>query len=161
MGARHCLNGAAVIVARQRFCRERGQRTDTERLALADMLRDLMQGFVNIECSPASFAWAVPARPGTVAREHVEGKRRRCCGPFAALTVIVGATALATNLSGFQVLARDGFDRAPTGLLPRHFNLLLLAQLPLAGGACHALFRGARLKLFERPARRVCAQPSC
>ena len=118
-------------------------------MSLADILRDLMHSFVNIERSPISFAWALLTRPGIVAREYVEGKRRRYYGPFATLTVIVGATALAINLSGFQVLAQDGFDRAPTDLLQRHFNLLLLAQLPLAGGACHALFRSARLNLFE------------
>jgi len=63
--------------------------------------------------------------------------------------VIVGATAMAINVSGYQVLAQDGFDRAPTDLLQRHFNLLLLAQLPLVGCACMVLFRSARLNLFE------------
>jgi hypothetical protein len=149
MHARHCLNCGNAIIERQRFCPECGQRTDTARLSVADVGRDLMHSFVNIERSLISFAWALLTRPGVVAREYVEGKRRRYYGPFATLTVIVGATALAINLSGYQVLAQDGFDRAPTDLLQRHFNLLLLAQLPLLGCTCLALFRSARLNLFE------------
>jgi Protein of unknown function (DUF3667) len=88
-------------------------------------------------------------RPGSVAREYVEGKRRRHYGPFATLAVLVGVTALAVNLSGFQILSQDGLPSAPTDLLQRHFNLLLLVQLPLLGGACAVLFRGARLTLSE------------
>jgi hypothetical protein len=149
MHARHCLNCGNAIIARQRFCAECGQRTDTARLSMADVWRDLMHSFVNIERSLIAFAWALLTRPGVVAREYVDGKRRRYYGPFATLTVIVGATALAINLSGYQVLAQDGFERAPTDLLQRHFNLLLLAQLPLLGGACLALFRGSRMNLFE------------
>ena len=49
--------------------------------------------------------------------------------------------------------------------MPRHrhrklqefADQLLLAQLPLAGGACHALFRGARLALFEHRVLAACA----
>jgi len=149
MHARHCLNCGNAIIERQRFCPECGQRTDTARLSMADVRRDLMHSFVNIERSLIAFAWALLTRPGVVAREYVQGKRRRYFGPFATLTVIVGATALAINVSGYQVLAQDGFDRAPTDLLQHHFNLLLLAQLPLVGCACLVLFRSARLNLFE------------
>jgi hypothetical protein len=108
-----------------------------------------MHTFVNVERGPLVFAWALLTRPGSVAREYVEGKRRRHYGPFATLAVLVGVTALAVNLSGFQILSHDGLPSAPTDLLQRHFNLLLLVQLPLLGGACAVLFRGARLTLPE------------
>jgi len=108
-----------------------------------------MQTFVNIERGPLAFASALLTRPGRVAREYVEGKRRRHYGPFATLAVLVGVTALTVNLSGFQILSQDGLASAPTNLFQRHFNLLLLVQLPLLGGACAVLFRGARLTLPE------------
>jgi hypothetical protein len=84
-------------------------------------------------------------RPGGVAREYVEGKRRRHYGPFATLAVIVGVTALEINASGFQVLAHDWLPSRPADLLQQHFNLLLLAQLPLLGGVCALVFRRASL----------------
>lgn len=145
----NCLNCDGPLAAEQRFCARCGQRTDTARLSTLDMLRELMHSFVNVERGPLTFAWALLVRPGVVAREYVQGRRRRHYGPFATLVVLVGATALAVNLSGLRVLAQDGLDPAPADLLQRHFNLLLLAQLPLLGAACALLFRGARLTLPE------------
>jgi hypothetical protein len=126
-----------------------GQRTDTSRLSLVDVARDLMHSFVNVERGPLAFARALLIEPGTVAREFVEGKRRRHYGPFATLVVLVGLTSLVINVSGFQALAHDGLSSGPMGLLQRHFNLLLLAQLPLLGLACAVVFRSARLTLAE------------
>jgi hypothetical protein len=143
------LNCDVAFVESARFCAHCGQRADTGRLSFADIARDLMHTFVNLERGPVTFAWALLTRPGHVAREYVEGRRRRHYGPFATLAVLVGLTALAVNLSGFQVLSNDGLPSAPMNLLQRHFNLLLLAQVPLLGVACTALFRGARLRLPE------------
>ena len=87
-----------------RFCSRCGQRTDTARLSFGDVVRDLMHKFGNVERSPPAFARSLLTRPGGVAREYVEGKRRRHYGPFATLVVLVGVTALAVNWSGFQIL---------------------------------------------------------
>jgi len=144
-----CLNCGQPIAAQARFCASCGQRTDTARLSFADLVRDLMHTFVNIERGPLAFAWTLTTRPGRIAREYVDGKRRRHYGPFATLAVLVGLTALAINASGFQVLSHDGLPSGPTALLQRHFNLLLLVQLPLLGAICALLFRRDRLTLPE------------
>ncbi len=144
-----CLNCDATLADADRFCPRCAQRTDTARLSLRDVARDLLQNFVNVERGPLAFASALLTRPGGVAREYVEGKRHRHYGPFATLVVLVGLTALMVNLSGFQVLAHDGLPEAPAHFMQRHFNLLLLVQLPLIGGACALLFRGAQLTLAE------------
>ena len=144
-----CLNCGNALAGPERFCAQCGQRTDTTRLRFGDVVRDLMHAFANVERTPLAFLRVLLIEPGRVARDFVEGRRRRHYGPFATLTVVVGATALAIQLSGYQVLARDGFAAAPTDLLQRHFNLLQLAQVPLLGVCCAALFRSARLNLFE------------
>jgi hypothetical protein len=144
-----CLNCDSEIPAAARFCPQCSQRTDTARLSFADMVRDLMHAFANVERGPIVFARALLMRPGTVAREYVEGRRRRYYGPFATLAVLVGMTALVLNLTGYQVLAQEGVSAAPAALLHRHFNLVLLAQLPLLGALCWLMFRDARLTLPE------------
>jgi hypothetical protein len=149
MPQRHCLNCDTAIAKSARFCVRCGQRTDTGRLSFTDIAHDLMNASGNLERSPSAFSWALLTRPGRVAREYVEGKRRRHYGPFATLAALVGLTLLAVNWSGFQVLSHDGLPAGPTSLLQHHFNLLLLVQLPLLGGACAALFRGAGLTLPE------------
>jgi hypothetical protein len=144
-----CLNCDTAFQASANFCANCGQRTDASRLTFRDILRDLMHTFVNVERGPLAFAWALLTRPGVVAREYVDGKRRRHYGPFATLAVLVGLTALAVNLTGFQILSHDGLPSTPTSLLQRHFNVLLLLQLPLLGGVCTFVFRRARMTLPE------------
>lgn len=152
MDQRPCLNCNTPLASGARFCAQCGQRADTARLRLGDMLRELLQRFADIERGPLVFARALLTRPGAVAREYVEGRRRRHYGPFATLAVVVGVTALALNLSGFQLLAQDGLPAAPADLMQRHFNLLLLVQLPLLGGACALVFYRARLTWAEHMA---------
>jgi uncharacterized protein DUF3667 len=145
----HCANCDTAFVESARFCSHCGQGTGTKRISFGDVTRDLVQANSSFERGPLAFSCALLTRPGNVAREYVEGKRRRHYGPFATLAVIVGITALAFNLSGYRVLFHDGLPPAPTSLLEHHFNLVLLAQLPLLGGACAVLFRGAALTLPE------------
>jgi hypothetical protein len=148
MADRRCLNCESTIPATARFCPHCSQRTDTARLSFADMTRDLLHAFVNVERGPLVFAWALLTRPGGIAQEYVEGRRRRYYGPFATLAVLVGLAALVVNLSGFQILSQE-VSAGPAALLSRHFNLLLLVQLPLLGGVCALLFREAHLTLPE------------
>lgn len=131
------------------FCPGCSQRTDTARLTFVELARDLLHTFTNIERGPWAMLRSLVTRPGHMARDYVEGRRRRYYGPFATLATLVGATALVVNLSGYEMLAQDGFAEVASDLLQRYFNLLLLLQLPLLGGACTLLFRGAGLRLPE------------
>ena len=148
MAERRCLNCESTFSAAARFCPHCSQRADTARLSFADMSRVLLHAFVNVERGPLVFSWALLTRPGGIAREYVEGRRRRYYGPFATLAVLVGLAALALQLSGFQALSRE-VPTAPAAVLQQHFNLVLLVQLPLLGVACALLFRDARLTLPE------------
>jgi len=147
MAERRCLNCESTLPATARFCSHCSQRADTARLSFADMTRDLMHTFMNVERGPLMFAWALLTRPGSIARDYVEGRRRRYYGPFATLVVLVGFAALVLRLLGFQVLSQE-VTAAPATLL-QYFNLVLLAQLPLLGIACALVFRGAGLTLPE------------
>jgi Protein of unknown function (DUF3667) len=149
MPATRCLNCDALLPDQAIFCPACSQRADTARLSLRDMLRELMHAFVNVERGPLAMLRSLATRPGHMARDYVEGRRRRYYGPFATLATLVGAAALSIGLSGYRMLAQDGYDAGVTDLLQRHFNLLLLLQLPVLGLICAALFRSARLSLPE------------
>jgi len=148
MAERRCLNCESTIHAAARFCPNCSQRTDTARLSFADMTRDLLHAFVNVERGPLVFAWALLTRPGGIARDYVQGRRRRYYGPFATLAVLVGLAALALQLSGFQALSQE-VSTGPATVLQQHFNLVLLVQLPLLGVVCALLFHDAHLTLPE------------
>ena len=144
-----CLNCEAVLPDEARFCAACSQRADTTRLTMGDMLRESMHSFLNVERGPVAMLRGLLTRPGGMARDYVDGRRRRYYGPFATLVVMAGATALIVNAAGFEMLAHDGFGAAPTDILQRHFNLLLLVQLPLLGAACAVVFRADSLTLPE------------
>lgn len=148
MAVRMCLNCESPLPEAARFCPCCSQRSDTGRLTVLDMARELLQRFVNVERGPLTFARALLLRPGVVAREYVEGRRRRHYGPFATLVVLAGVQALVLSLSGFQALSQE-ISGAPADLMHRHFNLLQLVQLPLLGAICALVFRRARLTLPE------------
>lgn len=143
-----CLNCESALPRDARFCPRCSQRTDAGRLTAADMARDLMQRFVNVERGPLTFARALLTRPGGIAREYVQGRRRRHYGPFATLVVLAGVQALVLSLSGFRALSQE-VAGVPADLLQRHFNLLQIVQLPLLGVVCAGVFRDARLSLPE------------
>lgn len=145
----HCLNCGSPIPQQARFCPQCSQRADTARLTVRDLVRELMHAFLNVERGPLAMLRALVTRPGRMARDYVEGRRRRYYGPFATLVVLVGATALIVNMADYEMLAHDGFAVPATDLLQRHFNLLLLVQLPLLGAICALVFRSARLTLPE------------
>ena len=144
-----CLNCEAVLPEQAHFCPACSQRADTARLTIGDMLRESMHSFLNVERGPVAMLRGLLTRPGEIARDYVQGRRRRYYGPFATLVVLVGATALIVNVAGYKMLAHDGFGAAPADLLQRHFNLLLLVQLPLLGAACAVVFRSDSLTLPE------------
>lgn len=148
MVARRCLNCESSLPEAARFCPCCSQRTDTGRLTLIDMARDLMQRFVNVERGPLTFARALLVRPGGIAREYVEGRRRRHYGPFATLVVLAGVQALVLSVSGFRALSQE-ISGAPADLMHRHFNVLQLVQLPLLGAICALVFRDTRMTLPE------------
>jgi hypothetical protein len=144
-----CLNCERSLEPGTFFCHGCGQRTDTARLSLWDMVRDLMNSPLHLERGPFSFARALLLQPGLVARDYVAGRRRRYYGPFATLATVVGLTALVVNATGFQVLAQDAMTPGTAQLLQRHFNLLQLAQLPLQGFVCSIVFLRSRLNGVE------------
>ena len=144
-----CLNCNVVTTEDGLFCDRCGQRTDTCRLTFSDVWRDLLHSFINVERGPIAFAWALATRPGGVAKEYVDGKRRRYYGPFATLAVIAGIAALMIGFSRIQTLANDGLAPGATELLQQHFNLLLLLQLPFIGGACLVVFMDTEMTVPE------------
>jgi|GEM_PF-3186222 len=149
MPATRCLNCDALLPDLAIFCPACSQRADTAPLSIGDMLRELMHAFVNVERGPLAMLRSLATRPGHMARDYVEGRRRRYYGPFATLVTLVGVAALVVGLSGYRMLAQDGYDPGLTDLLQRHFNLLLLLQLPVLGLVCAVVFRSARLTLPE------------
>jgi Protein of unknown function (DUF3667) len=148
-GHPRCLDCGADLLQGCRFCPHCGQRADTHRLTIRDLGHDLMHALVHVDRSVYSLFRALITRPGLVAREYVDGMRRRYFGPLASLVIVVGVTSLLISVTGFQSFTSEAGTNALVNFLQRHVNLVVLAQAPLLAVFCLGLFRADRLNYAE------------
>ena len=69
-------------------------------------------------------------RPGAVALDYVQGKRKRYFGPFAFLFVVVAAASAAVALTGFHAISTNN-PNAVADFLQTHINVVMFAEVPL------------------------------
>jgi hypothetical protein len=143
-----CLNCAAPLAADQRFCGACGQRVIQGRLTIREIGHDVIHAFTHADRSIFALIGALLRRPGRVAREYVDGRRKRYFGPFAFLVISVGVASFATYVWGVEWFSPVPNESA-RAILARHFNLVALVQVPLIGLFCFAFFRGAKLNFSE------------
>lgn len=69
-------------------------------------------------------------RPGTVALDYVQGKRKRYFGPFAFLFVVVAAASAAIAFTGFHAITTNN-PNTVADFLQTHINLVMFAEVPM------------------------------
>lgn len=137
-----CLNCGAPFAASQKFCGACGQRTGLRsQLTMRDIGRDLVHAITHADHSIFALIRALLTRPGHVARDYVEGRRKRHFGPFAFLLISVGIASAVILAFGVEWFAPYKHGHADE-VLQRHVNLVILLQMPLLAVSCALLFRG-------------------
>jgi hypothetical protein len=148
LSATSCLNCATPLAPGQKYCGACGQRVIEGRLTLHEIGHDVMHALTHADRSIFKLIGALLVRPGQVAREYVDGRRKSYFGPFAFLVIMVGVASFLTYLMGLQ-----WFTSVPSSgaraFLSRHFNLVILIQAPLLALGCQLLFMSNRLNFSE------------
>jgi len=144
-GPSHCLNCGVPLSENQNYCGQCGQKTRPLRLNLRDIATDLLHALLHVDRSVVSLIRQLAVRPGVVAREYVEGKRKRYFGPFAFLVIMVGLASALVAISGFAAVSTSSGTTNPVlQFLQHHVNLIYAIQVPLLGAFCSVLFRKDR-----------------
>jgi hypothetical protein len=125
-----CRNCEADLAPGQAYCATCGQKAVSTRLTLHEIGHDLLHAFVHADRSVLSLVGMLILRPGIIALDYVQGKRKRYFGPFAFLAVVVGLTAAEVALTGFHAVTTP-HPNAVADFLQNHINLVFLAQVPL------------------------------
>jgi hypothetical protein len=147
--AETCLNCGTSLASGQKFCGACGQRTNVSaQLTLRDIGHDLAHAITHADHSIFALVRALLTRPGHVARDYVEGRRKRHFGPFAFLVITVGLASAVILLSGVEWFSPYGHGEAG-GILQRHINLVILLQAPLLAAFCAFLFARERRHFAE------------
>ena len=87
-------------------------------------------------------------RPGHLARDYVEGRRKRYFGPFGFLVITAGLATFFVAVFGAQWFAPITDSRAQE-ILTRHINLVILLQTPVLTTLCLLFFWKERLYFAE------------
>lgn len=93
----HCLNCNTALSAKQNFCPTCGQRADTRRYTLRELIHQFLVTFTNAERGIWLLLKGTSIRPGQTAIEFVEGKRKRYYNPFTFLAVVISLTLLTNS----------------------------------------------------------------
>ena len=99
-----CRNCDAPLAPTDAYCPRCGQKVAAHRLTLHEISHDLMHALFHVDRSVLSLLRLLLTQPGCVARDFVEGKRKRYFGPFALLVIVVALASAAVHLSGTQKL---------------------------------------------------------
>lgn len=125
-----CPNCDAEFVAGDAYCGKCGQKKDVHRLTLRDIAHELLHVFVHVDNSALSLVGLLLTRPGFVALDYVQGKRKRYFGPFASLFVVVAAASAALALTGLPTTSASS-PNAVTDFVQTHVNLIMFAEVPV------------------------------
>ena len=136
----YCQNCGSALARGKNYCSHCGQEARTSRLTLTQLWHDLLHALTHVDRSVLSLLRPLLIWPGYVARDYVEGKRKRYFRPLSWLVVIVGLVSAEVVVSGFHVAIAN--NPSPLlNVLQRHVNLVFLFQVPLLALFCRLLFR--------------------
>ena len=126
----NCLNCATLLTADDRFCPTCGQKSSTHKITMPHIWHDIFHAFTHADKGFLYVFRELLYRPGHVAREYVDGMRKKYFNPFSYLFIIV---AVATLLSSTFNLMADPSRRDPISLfLNKHANVVMLVHVPIS-----------------------------
>src|SRR5688572_33456539 len=115
---------------------------------MRDIAHDFMHALTHADHSILALVRDLAYRPGHVAREYVEGRRKKYFGPLAFLVISVGLASFMVVLAGAHFFTPVPDDTI-ANFLQQHINLIILLQMPLLAGVCALLFWNTKLHYAE------------
>ncbi len=102
-GCPACLNCGAALT--DRFCAHCGQSINTKRIAIRSMAKDVLDHWFDLEQPMIRTVINLTWRPGWVASQYAEGKRRSFTNPLKFTLVTIALSFVVFDLVGFNVAA--------------------------------------------------------
>lgn len=138
-----CKNCGTIYT--ESFCNQCGQKTP-HRYTVAHVFHELVHTFTHADKGIFSFAWNIIRKPGIIALDFVEGRRKRHFNIFQYLLIIVGITTFLiskthfmensmkdiNSLAGTKVSGRVAvFQSEMVHSLQKYFNIVQLSLVPV------------------------------
>lgn len=162
-----CLNCQAESQPSQKFCSQCGQKLATHRITISHFLHDFFHAFTHTDKGIFYLLKGMATRPGIVAREYVEGKRKKYFNPFTFFLILAGLFVFSSSLSSSsskssepkaEVLARipteEGRQKyvrglAVGGFMTKHGNIVAMVAVPFIAIIFWLFYRSNRYNYAE------------
>jgi len=142
------------------FCNVCGQKP-AHRLDVKHVLHEAVHVFTHADKGIFAFIPNILTRPGAMALEYVEGKRKKYFNPFQYLLLIVGVVVFlvvksnmmegmldSTNVQGLS--ARQlATQKTFIGVMQKYFNVILLLFIPVFGFFSYLFFKKKKYNYAE------------
>ncbi len=89
MDSKHCLNCNANLTKSENFCSNCGQVTSTHRFTVASFFHEGFHAVTHADKGLLYLLKELTIRPGFVAREFIEGKRKKYFNPFTLFLLLM------------------------------------------------------------------------
>jgi hypothetical protein len=94
-----------------KFCPDCGQKADVHRIKIKTVLHDLFHAFTHADKGFLLLVKELVTKPGIVAREFVEGKRKRYFSPLSFLVITSAVFAYVSHTTGYMDALTGGTQR--------------------------------------------------
>lgn len=94
---KNCLNCNTVLVLEQNYCSNCGQKVPTHRLDLHDISHDAVHYFTHADKGIFQLLKALITKTGLVAKEYVEGKRKKYFPPLNFFLIVAAIYVLVSS----------------------------------------------------------------
>jgi hypothetical protein len=97
MSSTNCINCNSAIAGGQHFCGNCGQKAHVHRITLVHFLHEFFHAFTHTDRGIFHLLKGLATKPGVVAREYIEGKRKRYFNPFTFFIILMGIYVLSSQ----------------------------------------------------------------
>lgn len=95
MHAPNCLNCKAGLAPDQHYCSQCGQQAAVHRFSIPHFLHEFFHAFTHTDKGIFHLLKSLATRPGTTAREYIQGRRKAYFNPFTFFLIVMGVFVLA------------------------------------------------------------------
>lgn len=126
-----CINCNAVVSTEMAYCSACGQEAHPHRLNGKHILHELTHAFTHADKNIFVLAWQLLYRPGEIAREFIQGKRKKYFNPISFIVLVVGFSSFIMYSSGFVDFSTGLGKNAFSEFMNKHTNIIIFLNLPI------------------------------
>ncbi|MEO7990558.1 MAG: DUF3667 domain-containing protein [Chryseolinea sp.] len=125
-----CKNCSAPLTGK--FCQECGQKADTHKITLSHLFHEFFHALTHTDKGILLLVKEMILRPGFVAKEYIDGKRKKYFNPFSFLVIASAIYALVVMKSGyFEAMGGGGNGVRSFGRMPEQFAMYMRESMEI------------------------------